>query len=489
VDLERDRFVCEAVTTSLPTNVGVGYSRPLGSGVVGKVATTLEPLVIDDVRSHESYIDTSPGVRSEICVPVQHKGRLVGILNVESTTPAAFHHELPLLQTVAEQVAGAILNARLYEELKTRARLMEMMSEVSRTALEATRLDDFLSRVAHYVYDHFPLEIAAIRLLDSAAGEYVRAADAGVTSQRPGARWPLSTGIIGRCLRTGEMQLVRDVRADGEYELSSASVGAELVVPIRLHGEILGALNMESSTDIFDSATITAFQSFADQIAGALKIFRINDELTTAKATLEQEKRNAELANANLTQVVEKLNDVTAHDSLTGIHSRRHFDHVLKIEWRRAARTGRPISLLIGDIDAFKPYNDRYGHLVGDECIKKVAETIRHTVNRAADVVARYGGEEFAVLLPDTENESAVAVAETIRKRVRELCIPHGASPTGPYLTITFGVATARADGDEARSTELVRAADRALYAGKNQGRNRVVADTQVVEPGVRPRQ
>jgi diguanylate cyclase (GGDEF)-like protein len=181
--------------------------------------------------------------------------------------------------------------------------------------------------------------------------------------------------------------------------------------------------------------------------------------------------------------MVEKLNDVSAHDSLTGIHSRRHFDHMLKIEWRRAARGGRPLSLLLADIDSFKAYNDRLGHLAGDECLRRVAEAIRQSVHRAADVVARYGGEEIAVLLPDTDPPNALHLAETIRRRVNELHIPHIDSPTCPELTISVGVATAQADGDEEHAIELIHFADRALYAAKRAGRNRALAYTAAMEP------
>ncbi|HVS30344.1 MAG TPA: diguanylate cyclase [Thermoanaerobaculia bacterium] len=484
IDPERHRFVCEALTTSVPTVVHAGFHWDLGSGVVGEVAERLEPIVIDDVRLHPAFIDIMPGVMSEICVPVMHKGQLVSILNIESTRAAAFHDQLPLLLTVADQIAGAIASARLYGELQRRARLMEMMSEVSRTALEATNLREFLDRVVRYVYQHFELEIAAIRLYDAATEEYVRAADAGATSQRPGNRWPLTAGITGRCLRTGRTQLVRDVEADPEYERTSATVTAELVVPIRLRGETLGALNLESpSADVFSAANVIAFEAFADQIAGALKILRTNEELTAAKLQLEQQKRDVQFANTNLAQMIDKLNEVSALDSLTGIHSRRHFDHMLGIEWRRAARARRPLALVIGDIDSFKAYNDRLGHPAGDECLRRVAAAIGETVQRAGEVVARYGGEEFAVLLPDTDAESATRVGETIRARVATLAIPHPSSPTGGELTISVGVAAAMPDGDEHNAPTLIHSADRALYAAKRAGRNRVVTWGRDMEP------
>jgi diguanylate cyclase (GGDEF)-like protein len=469
VNRRADGFVCEAVTTTVPTRVHVGYSRPLGTGVVGEVVKTMQPILIDDVRLHANFVDTTDGVLSEICVPVKHKGALVGVLNIESTRLAAFRGQLPLLETVADQIAGAIASARMYEELKARARLLEMMSDVSRTALEAENLQEFLIRVVNFVRETLSPEIVSIRLYDAARKEYVRAADAGIDSHQTGdQRWPVSMGVIGRAFRTGETQLVRDVTADPDYIMGNPTVVAELVVPIRLRGELLGVFNVEtSSTDMFRDENVLAFESIAHQIAGALHLFRTNEELREAR-------RGQQEANINLARMVEKYEDISAHDRLTGLHNRLHFDSVFPVEWRRAARTRFPLSLLVADIDAFKAYNDAHGHLAGDECLKAVATAIAQTVHRAGDVVVRYGGEEFAILLPHTDSDAARVVAETIRHRVASLGI-HNPTVPGEKLTISIGVATAIPDGDERNSTSLVDAADRALYAAKRSGRNRVV--------------
>src|SRR5262249_15068747 len=121
VDHDRTAFVCEAVTTAAPTGARPGYSRPLGTGVVGEVASTGHAILLDDVRRFPNYIETMPDAMSELCVPVMHAGELVAILNLESTRLGAFHDQLPLLTTVADQIAGAINNGRLYEETRRRA--------------------------------------------------------------------------------------------------------------------------------------------------------------------------------------------------------------------------------------------------------------------------------------------------------------------------------------------------------------------------------
>lgn len=161
-------------------------------------------------------------------------------------------------------------------------------------------------------------------------------------------------------------------------------------------------------------------------------------------------------------------------DALTGIGNRRRFDEMLEREWDRASRSGTPISLLLIDVDHFKRYNDLYGHVAGDECLRRVAETLRMLAKRPTDVCARYGGEEFALILAETPLSGAVTLAEEAVAAVRALGIEHGASEHG-RVTISAGVASVvpAASHDP---TPLVDAADEALYAAKRQGRDRAVA-------------
>lgn len=303
IDTERDTFLCEAVTSSVETSVYVGYGRELGSGVVGTVAATGEPMLLDDVREFGNYVETLPGARSELCVPVKHHGKLVAVLNLESRRPAAFHGQLILLTTVADQVSGAIALAQRHAELQ---------------------------------------------------------------------------------------------------------------------------------------------------------------RLT---AQLEEKTRALEAANAHLASAIETLHRISTQDGLTGVANRRHFDETLALECRRAARSRSPVSLLMLDLDYFKPFNDEHGHQAGDDLLRRVAGILRDTVHRAADLVARYGGEEFVVLLPETSEEDAQRIAETLRARVEE---------TG-LVTVSVGVATRVPEREAAACDDIVRRADEALYMAKRAGRNRVV--------------
>lgn len=161
-------------------------------------------------------------------------------------------------------------------------------------------------------------------------------------------------------------------------------------------------------------------------------------------------------------------------DQLSGLTNRRGFDEIMNREWRRCGRSGLFLSLLLVDIDHFKLYNDHYGHVLGDECIRRVARVLRAALGRPGDSVARYGGEEFACIMPDSGHEGSIAIAETIRRLMMEEAIPHQSSNTASIVTVSIGVASI-IPSDDLRHLVLVEAADHALYAAKAAGRNRVI--------------
>lgn len=167
------------------------------------------------------------------------------------------------------------------------------------------------------------------------------------------------------------------------------------------------------------------------------------------------------------------LKDIATQDGLTGIANRVELDRRLNEEYRRAARGGTPLSFLMIDVDLFKTYNDTYGHLGGDECLRRVAGVLAATASRPGDTVARYGGEEFAVILPATDNAGAVAIAEKIRRGIAAADIEHVGSASG-RLTVSVGVSTTVPTSVSAL-TDLIAAADAALYRAKRAGRDRTV--------------
>ncbi|MBU0656928.1 MAG: GGDEF domain-containing protein [Gammaproteobacteria bacterium] len=174
-------------------------------------------------------------------------------------------------------------------------------------------------------------------------------------------------------------------------------------------------------------------------------------------------------------------------DPVTQISNRRFFDSIFKTEWRRAARDGNNIALLMIDVDHFKRYNDRHGHHAGDQCLQIIAQCIKSVARRASDVVARHGGEEFAILLPDTSIEDATLLAERLRKNVEEQRIPHSDGAIPRIVTISIGVSCctptsprniqATPEAELVYPAMLLNAADRALYRAKRNGRNQVARE------------
>ncbi len=457
VDRLAGRFVCEALTCALPTEVHVGYSRELGSGVVGQVAETGRPLLLDDVAGFPGYVETLAGVAAELCLPITHHGEVVALLNLESLRPAAFRGQLPLFSAVAEQVSGAIASARLYDETRRRALFLEVVSEVSHTALASGELREVLGRVARYVQERFRLSLAAIVVANDAGTEWEHRAIA----LRPGLvmparkRWPVTAGIVGRAIRTGEPQLVLDVASDPDFFGLDKNITCEYVVPLRFQGRILGAFNIESDDRAdLDSENLALFRTLAEQIAGRIELALLNQKLQRA---------NQELA------------ALARRDSLTGVANRRQFDEVLEAEWRRARRVRAPVALVFADVDHFKAYNDACGHQAGDACLQTIARTLATVAHRAGDLVARYGGEEFAIILPGLDGDQAVVLAEAMRRAVEQQSLPHPAAPVGGIVTASLGVCSRIPRRGDTAAT-LVHETDLALYRAKSSGRNCVVS-------------
>ncbi len=175
-----------------------------------------------------------------------------------------------------------------------------------------------------------------------------------------------------------------------------------------------------------------------------------------------------------LKQQADLLESLALLDALTGIPNRRRFDEALAAELKRAIRDATPLSLLMIDIDHFKQFNDYYGHGAGDVCLQMVAVELSKGVVRPSDLVARYGGEEFVVILPETDQLSALQIAERLRLRIEKLGLPHACSEIESVVTISVGIATQAKIPENFLPQILSETADKALYVAKENGRNRV---------------
>ncbi|MBE9098241.1 sensor domain-containing diguanylate cyclase [Vacuolonema iberomarrocanum] len=209
-------------------------------------------------------------------------------------------------------------------------------------------------------------------------------------------------------------------------------------------------------------------QQVADQMAIAVQQ---SDLLAKVQ---RQSERLAE-ANRALEQVNQRLKELSHRDELTQIANRRHFDRVLQQEWKTLSRNQAPLSLIMFDVDHFKAFNDHHGHLAGDDCLRAIAQASEQTINRPSDLLARYGGEEFAVVLPNTDCNGAVTIAEIIRTAIENLNIVNFKADTQTvYITVSLGVAC-QIPTPDASLEGLIDSADKALYQAKQAGRNQVV--------------
>ena len=193
------------------------------------------------------------------------------------------------------------------------------------------------------------------------------------------------------------------------------------------------------------------------------------DDMAKKLAEREQELRTA---NRHLTELATR-------DELSGLANRRGFDARLEAEWELAAELQRPVALLMIDVDHFKLFNDRYGHLVGDHCLRGLGEVLSKVTRGEADYGARYGGEEFVLLLPGADLHKAVEIGERLRRTVESLSFPNAQSPWG-FVTVSVGVASMMPEENDSVE-KLVEAADAGLYAAKRRGRNTVVAHDPIV--------
>ncbi|MBD2175405.1 PleD family two-component system response regulator [Pseudanabaena sp. FACHB-1998] len=207
------------------------------------------------------------------------------------------------------------------------------------------------------------------------------------------------------------------------------------------------------------------------RIENQLTLRRLQRQLQEQNELLTQEIRNRIIAETLLQEANEKLGRLVNLDGLTQLANRRCFDEYLAQEWQRLSREQMPLSLIMCDIDFFKNYNDTYGHIAGDDCLRKVSMIIKQSVRRPADLAARYGGEEFVLVLPNTDIEGAMSIADLIRDKLCELALPHEDSAVSDCVTLSMGL-TSLIPKTDSQPAVLLTAADYALYRAKELGRN-----------------
>jgi diguanylate cyclase (GGDEF)-like protein len=281
---------------------------------------------------------------------------------------------------------------------------------------------------------------------------------------------------------TSNIEILSEV-LDSEYEVLFATSGEDalnvafeetpdlilldIIMPQMDGYEVCSRLKADARTRAIPVIFVTAMDQEADETKG-LALGAIDYLTKPIRPPIVRARVRNHLELKRYRDVLEQLSTT---DGLTGISNRRRFDDSLECEWSRARRNQKPLSLIMLDIDFFKAFNDHYGHLAGDDCLRQVARGLANRVRRPADLVARYGGEEFACLLPETDAGGAASMATHFLETMQELNLPHAHSQAADHVTLSMGVATLIPLVGQS-SSDLVRDADRFLYEAKQNGRN-----------------
>jgi diguanylate cyclase (GGDEF)-like protein len=321
--------------------------------------------------------------------------------------------------------------------------------EIASATAGAEDLDTVLATLAHNLGRLFPIDAAALALVEE-GGLAVREVVIEAATARRDPGYPVDDGshLMSWIIKEGRPLWRNDAATEVRFAATPglAPMKSDMVIPLRARGRIIGAFRVACRRrHAFDPEDFELLQRCADLTAVAVE-------------------------NQRLLQTTRRLAET---DGVTGVFNHRYGIALLREVLERAAQGERPAAILMADIDHFKRFNDTYGHQVGDEVLRLVAQTLVRGLRRS-DVVARYGGEEFVAILPDTDRAAALALAERVREAVATGAPPAGGLPRGLRVTISVGVAGFPADA--VTPVELLVAADQALYHAKHAGRDRVCA-------------
>jgi len=415
---------------------------PLGAGLTGSAAQSRKPVYAPDVSKDPRYIRSLAATRSEVAIPLMVREEVVGVLDCQSDQNDFFDQETrELLRLFSTQASIALSNARLYSLEQRRRAQLEAINAIAKQTTAVLEIGELLTRVCSLILESFGGDHTSVLLFED--DRLVLGAHQGKLTPlfKIGDEVPTGEGLLARAVDSRKPALEKDVNQVPGHQRRFRETVAAVALPLISFGQALGVLVLESAArDAFAPADVNVLESVSDICAAAIQNARY----------------------------FERMRQLAYMDGVTGIFNRRFFELRIAEEIARSSRHGLTFSMIMMDIDHFKQLNDEFGHLLGDEVLRQVSAILAQQL-RKSDVLSRYGGEEFAVITPETNLESALAVADKLRRVVESWHFPGVARP----VTISAGVAEFPTQGG-ARD-ELVRSADEALYAAKQSGRNRVV--------------
>src|SRR3984893_344545 len=422
---------------------------PVGQGITGAAALKKQPVYSPDVSHDSRYLCSAKSTQSELAIPLMVRDEVVGVLDCQSDRLDPFDPEtIDLLTLFSTQASMALQNARLYSLEQQRARQLQAINAIAQQTTAVLELEELLDRVCQLIQDAFRVSHVSLFLRED-HDLVLRAHHGTLTPRIPqGGRFPASNEPWASILSSGRTATESDLLSATTRKFFAESA-SRMRIPLVSFGQTLGILALDSSQpDAFRDGDLQSLESVADICATAIQ-------------------------NAHY---VERVKQLAYLDGLTGIFNRRFFELRIMEEIERARRYGSGMAVIMADIDQFKPLNDEFGHLLGDEVLRQVS-SLFHQQLRKIDVVCRYGGEEFGILLTQTDAHHAMSVAEKLRKMVASWQFP------GVPRTVTISAGAAAYPDHGTTRDDLVRAADGALYAAKQAGRNRVCLATSISGP------
>jgi len=421
----------------------------------GHVVQTGSPLLISEDWQWARYrVEPGPtGARMGTwCgVPIHFSDGTMGVFAVANLQRegAITKGQFEMIQVLANEAAGAFENARVLQREQRRASHLAMLNETSHKANTVLDPKELLPSICSQVRSGFGYDLARIEVLYRERDELVVEAEAGYGDEVLGRRARIGEGLSGVAAKTGDPVLANSVAREPIYIALHPRVRSSLSLPLRYHDELLGVLSFESYREhAFAPQDVLTLQALADQLAVAFYNARAYQDALEEAIT----------------------------DGLTGLKTHRYFMAELEREWRRSIRSGNPFSVIMIDLDEFKPVNDQYGHLLGDRVLRTVAKLLSDRVRRSS-VVARYGGDEFSILVPEATTEEAKALGERLRSSIED----------DPFLsehrvTASFGVGSFPEHGHTQEA--ILHLADAGMYLAKHETGNRVRVASLTSESG-----
>lgn len=427
-------------------------------GLFWQLIVNGEPFSVVDIEGNLRFSSVFNGshlkkLESTVWIPMKTREHVIGIITIGENE--LLHSDMDFATQLAGQAAVAFETAFLYKaidesrkELDRQMHNLSILYEIGKAMNYIEDLTKLLVQILDQAIDVVNASKGSLMLLEN--GELIVRVVRGIdkiteekiiNGEIQCTRIKLGQGIAGRVALSGEPLLIEDTSTDDRFLVSRHSnVRNIMCVPLRVYEETIGVINMSNKKEgkTFTQEDLRIITTLADQAAVAINNARLYEMAVT--------------------------------DSLTKLFIRRHFMQNLASELRRAMRYGHQLSLLMMDLDHFKPLNDTYGHQAGDLVLVEIAKIFRRNI-RATDMAARYGGEEFCIMLPETNTTGALVIAERLRKEVESMTLNFQDQEIN--TTISIGIATFSRDARD--SKQLIRKADLALYRAKEEGRNRTI--------------